>query len=111
MKILEEYKHTKQAIDILNAELAEIKPEVIKVLEVADGRIDITGASFSLRSIKNYEFSETVNTMKKTFEKQKKEITAAIKEQEKDEIQSGTATIKSETFVPVMKVLEGGEQK
>jgi len=109
MKILEEYKSTKQAIDILTAELAEMKPKVVKFLEKADGKVDIPDASFSLRSMKIYEFSEIVNTMKKAFDEQKKKASVSIKEQEKEEIQSGTATIKSETFIPVMKAAKGGD--
>ena len=67
-KILKEYKNTKQAIDILTAELAEMKPKLIEVLQVFDGKVDIEGASFSLRSMKTYEFTPAFYKLEKCYE-------------------------------------------
>jgi len=94
-KILKQYQETKGAIDILQKELDELKPKVVEILEDAEGKVEISGASFSLRSSITYQYSNKVINLGNE-----------IKLLKKEEFENGTATIAKESSSPVMKIIK-----
>jgi hypothetical protein len=113
MKIFDQYQQTKAAVDILTAELAELKPRLIEELKANEGKVETKTAHFSLRSTKVYEFTpklllienrveDVISDHKKAI-KQNQDAIKALKDQE---IKEEKATVKSETFTPVMRVIK-----
>jgi len=113
MKIFDQYQETKAAVDILNAELAELKPKLIDELKANEGSVKTQTAAFSLRSIKTYHFSpglllveDQVNDKNKLLKASIKQNDDSLKTFKKKEIEEEKATVKSETFTPVMRVIK-----
>lgn len=113
MKILNQYQETKQAIEILTAELKELQPKLIEELQKVDGPVKTKTATFSLRSSKTYEFSDSLCQIAEGMGDQISDLKDTIKSKEtvvknlkESEIKDGKAKVKSETFTPVMRVIK-----
>lgn len=97
---LKDYFETKKAIDDLNKYLGTLKPKVVEILDSNEGKIETGFANFTIRPFTTYTYSNRVI-----------ELENQLKALKKEELDSGVATVKSESYSPVMRAKrKGGEE-
>lgn len=103
-QILLDYKTAKIALDIMQRKVDEKKALVVEALKgLPEHKAKIDDTSFSLRAWTTYEYTKEVTNMQNK-----------LRALQKLEVTTGRATIKSETYAPVMRVAngpKGGEQE
>ena len=95
-EILEDYKISKMALDIMTKNVNEKKQAVVEVLrDLPNEKAVYSGASFSLRSYKRYEFSDETDS-----------LAIELSEAKKREIESGVAKVVGETVSPTIRIVK-----
>ncbi len=91
-KWLDRYKECRLLIDALTAELEELKPNIVTLLEENDGRIKNENYSAYLNKRNSYSYPENIIELENQLKKLKKQSET-----------DGTATLKSVTVFPIVK--------